>query len=381
MVSSVTTTTFVLSLVSIYCEFGACIGRCVHRTRHKHGVITSNTIEQTSNILKFTAKIGVVGTNGSGKSSLLNIIAGIDEAFDGIAVPQAGISVGYLKQEPELLPGTVQHNIDTAIVETKQLLDKYAQLSRDIGKTDLSDEEKEKITNEWTRVQDQIEAKNGWELERNVERAMEALRCPPGDADVEHLSGGERRRVALCALLLTNPDMLLLDEPTNHLDALSVLWLENFLENFKGTVLCITHDRYFMEQLTTWILELDNGSAYPYEGNYSTYLETKAKRLSAEEKVESARNRLISQELEWIRSNPKGRQSKAKARLTRYEDMLADRDIAAENKRGVITRIYIPPGPKLGDIVVEAEGVRKGYGERVLFENLTFSLPRYVVSL
>ncbi len=310
------------------------------------------------------------------QSTLLNIIAGVDNEFDGIAVPQKGISVGYLCQEPKLTPGTVQQNIDDAVGDIKGLLDRYNELGVAIGKPNLSDDEREKITNEWGRLQNSIEAKNGWELERNVERSMDALRCPPGDADVATLSGGERRRVALCALLLQQPDMLVLDEPTNHLDAESVLWLERFLETFTGTVLCVTHDRYFMENLTDWILELDNGKAFPYEGNYSTYLETKSRRLAEEEKVESTRHKLIKTELEWIRSNPKGRQTKAKARLNRYEELLADQSAASTNKRGVMDRIYIPPGPKLGDIVVEAENVRKSFGDRVLFENLTFSLPR-----
>lgn len=322
------------------------------------------------------AKIGIVGENGSGKSTLLNIIAGVDDDFDGIAVPQSGISLGYLKQEPELVPGTVKDNIDVAVASVKKLLERYAELGVAIANENISDEEKDKIASEWSRLQDEIEAKNGWELDRNVDRAMEALRCPPGDADVTNLSGGERRRVALCALLLTNPDMILFDEPTNHLDAESVLWLEKFLEKYTGTVLCITHDRYFLENLTDWILELDNGHAYPYKGNYSTYLETKAKRLSEEEKTESSRNRLIKQELEWMRSNAKGRQTKSKARISRYEDMLYERDEAQANKRSKMNQIYIPPGPKLGDIVVEAENVRKGFGENVLFENLTFSLPR-----
>lgn len=306
----------------------------------------------------------------------MKIIAGVDDEYDGISVPQTGITVGYLSQDPKLEPGTVQENIDAAVKDLKVLLARYAELGVEIGKEGISDEQREKITNEWSRLQDEIEARSGWELERNIERSMEALRCPPGDANVENLSGGERRRVAICALLLRRPDMLLLDEPTNALDAESVLWLERFLETFPGTVLCITHDRYFMENLTDWILELDAGNAYPYKGNYSTYLDTKAKRLGEEEKIESSRQRLIRQELEWIRSNPQGRQSKAKARLSRYEELLNERDEAASNKRGVMDRIYIPPGPKLGNVVVEAENVRKGFGDRVLFENLTFSLPR-----
>lgn len=319
-------------------------------------------------------KIGVVGENGSGKSSLLRIIAGMDTEYDGIAAPQDGIRVGYLAQEPELSERTVDENINLAVVETRQYLDRYAELGQKIGEPDLSDEEREAISSEWEVLQNKIEASNGWELDRNIERARDALRCPPGDAEVANLSGGERRRVALCSLLLKRPELLILDEPTNHLDALSVLWLERFLETFQGTLIVVTHDRFFLEALTDWILEIDNGEAFPYEGNYSTYLEKKAARMEDAEKVASSRQKLIRQELEWIRSSPKAQQTKSKARISRYENLLEED--AQSDKRSQLDRIYIPPGPKLGDIVVQAEGVRKCIGDRVLFENMTFSLPR-----
>lgn len=319
-------------------------------------------------------KIGVVGENGSGKSSLLKIMAGVDTEYDGIAAPQAGINVGYLAQDPVLEAETVDENINLAVADSRALLTRYAELGVMIGKDGISNEEKEKITKEWERLQDRIEASNGWELDRNIERARDALRCPPGNAKIDTLSGGERRRVALCALLLKRPELLILDEPTNHLDALSVLWLERFLETFQGTLIVVTHDRFFLEALTDWILELDHGKAFPYEGNYSTYLEKKSKRMQETEKVASSRQKLIVQELEWIRTNPKGQQAKSKARLSRYESLLEE-DANSEG-RSTLDRIYIPPGPKLGGIVVEADGVRKGFGENVLFENLTFSLPR-----
>lgn len=319
-------------------------------------------------------KIGVVGENGSGKSSLLRIIAGEDSEYDGIAAPQAGIRVGYLAQEPQMTGHTVDDNINLAVKETRDCLDRYAELSARIAEPLLTEAERARITGEWETLQNKIEAANGWELDRNIERARDALRCPPGDAVVATLSGGERRRVALCALLLRRPDLLILDEPTNHLDALSVLWLERFLETFQGTLIVVTHDRFFLEALTDWILEIDSGRAYPYEGNYSTYLEKKAARMQEEEKQTSSRQKLIRQELEWIRSNPKAQQAKSKSRISRYENLLEED--AATDRRATLDRIYIPPGPKLGDIVVTANGVRKCIGDKVLFENLTFSLPR-----
>ncbi|KAI0559928.1 ABC transporter [Gracilaria domingensis] len=319
-------------------------------------------------------KIGVVGSNGSGKSTLLKIIAGLDSEYDGIAAPQNGIKIGYLAQEPVLEEDTVEANIAQAVSEPRGWLERYAELGKMIGEEGLTDAAREKITTEWESLQNKIEASNAWELDRNIDRAREAMRCPPGNARIENLSGGEKRRVALCALLLTRPDLLILDEPTNHLDALSVLWLERFLETYKGTVICVTHDRFFLEALTDWILEIDNGQAFPYEGNYSTYLEKKAKRMAEEEKVASSRQKLIRQELEWIRTSPKGQQAKSKARISRYESLLEED--SKVNRQSVLDRIYIPAGPKLGDIVVEAEGVRKGFGENVLFENMTFSLPR-----
>lgn len=319
-------------------------------------------------------KIGVVGENGSGKSSLLKIMAGIDTEYDGIAAPQAGIKVGYLAQEPDLECDTVDENINLAVSETRAWLSRYSELGAKIGEEGLSDEEREKVTREWESLQNKIEAANAWELDRNIDRARDALRCPPGDARIDTLSGGEKRRVALCSLLLKRPELLILDEPTNHLDALSVLWLERFLETFQGTLIVVTHDRFFLEALTDWILEIDNGQAFPYEGNYSTYLEKKSRRMQDAEKVASSRQKLIQQELEWIRSNPKGQQAKSKARVARYENLVEEEE--AREKRSTLDRIYIPPGPKLGDIVVQADGVRKGFGEDVLFENLTFSLPR-----
>lgn len=341
----------------------------------------SKTLDNGKQILKDITlayfpgvKIGVVGENGSGKSSLLKIMAGVDTEYDGVAAPQAGINVGYLAQEPVLEAATVDENINLAVADTRALLLRYSELGELIAKEDASEEERQSITKEWERLQDKIEAANGWELDRNIERARDALRCPPGDALVDQLSGGERRRVALCSLLLKRPELLILDEPTNHLDALSVLWLERFLETFQGTLIVVTHDRFFLEALTDWILEIDNGEAYPYEGNYSTYLEKKAKRMEEAEKVASSRQKLIKQELEWIRTNPKGQQAKSKARLSRYENLLEEDGKA--DKRTMLDRIYIPPGPKLGDIVVEANGVRKGFSDKVLFENLTFSLPR-----
>lgn len=319
-------------------------------------------------------KIGVVGENGSGKSSLLRILAGEDTEYDGIAAPQAGIQVGYLAQEPILSEKTVDENINLAVKETRGYLDRYGELGAMIGKEGLSDEERDKITREWETLQNKIEASQGWELDRNIERARDALRCPPGDAEVDKLSGGERRRVALCALLLKRPELLILDEPTNHLDAESVLWLERFFETYQGTLIVVTHDRFFLESLTNWILEIDNGSAYPYEGNYSTYLEKKAKRMEQEEKQASSRQKLIKQELEWIRSSPQAQQAKSKARVTRYESLVEED--AKSDRRQTLDRIYIPPGPKLGDIIVEAEGVRKNFGDRVLFENLNFRLQK-----
>lgn len=319
-------------------------------------------------------KIGVVGENGSGKSSLLRIIAGEDTEYDGIAAPQAGIRVGYLAQEPVLSEPTVDGNINLAVKETRDYLDRYGELGAMIGQEGLSDEERDKITREWETLQNNIEAAQGWELDRNIERARDALRCPPGDAQVDKLSGGERRRVALCALLLKRPELLILDEPTNHLDAESVLWLERFFETYQGTLIVVTHDRFFLESLTNWILEIDNGVAYPYEGNYSTYLEKKAKRMEQEEKQVSSRQKLIKQELEWIRSSPKAQQAKSKARISRYENLLEDD--AKSEQRQTLDRIYIPPGPKLGDVIVEAEGVRKGFGDDVLFDNLTFRVEK-----
>ncbi len=318
------------------------------------------------------AKIGVLGLNGSGKSSLLRIMAGEDKEFNGEARPQPGIKIGYLPQEPHLNPEkTVRGNVEEGISEIKALVDKFNEISMKFAEP-LDDDAMNALMEEQGKLQDAIDAAGAWELDRTLEIAAEALRLPDWDADVTKLSGGERRRVALCKLLLSKPDMLLLDEPTNHLDAESVAWLELFLQKYQGTVIAVTHDRYFLDNVAGWILELDRGQGIPWEGNYSSWLDQKQKRLEMEEKQETARQRTMKQELEWVRSNPKGRHAKSKARLARFEE-LANQDIEARNET---QEIYIPPGPRLGDLVVEVSQLNKSFGERLLIENLSFKLPK-----
>jgi ATP-binding cassette ChvD family protein len=318
------------------------------------------------------AKIGVLGLNGSGKSSLLKIMAGEDTQFVGEAWPAEGTTVGFLPQEPRLDPAkTVLGNVEEGVSEIKALLERYDEINAKFAE-EMSPEQMEKVLEEQGRVQDRIEAADGWNLDSRLELAMDALRLPPADADVTTLSGGERRRVALCRLLLKSPDLLLLDEPTNHLDAESVAWLERFLKDYPGTVVAVTHDRYFLDNVAGWILELDRGSGIPWEGNYSSWLEQKQNRLKLEEKTESKRQRTLQRELDWIRMSPRARQAKGKARLNAYEDLLKE-DTAQKVEQ---VEIYIPPGPRLGDIVVEARGVRKAYGEMLLMDDVTFTLPR-----
>jgi ATP-binding cassette ChvD family protein len=316
------------------------------------------------------AKIGVIGGNGAGKSTLLRIMAGVDKEFIGEAYPADGIKIGYLPQEPVLDESKdVKGNVEEAVKEQKDLLRRFEEVS---GKFADPDADMDKLMAEQAKLQDQIDAANAWELDRTLEIAMDALRLPPGDADVKTLSGGEKRRVALCRLLLSKPDMLLLDEPTNHLDAESVAWLEQFLKEFPGTVVAITHDRYFLDNVAGWILELDRGRGIPYEGNYSGWLEQKQKRLAGEEKQESSRQRQLARELEWVKASPKARQAKSKARMQRYEELLSQ---GGEHRDDDI-EIQIPQGPRLGDDVVIADHLRKGFGENLLIEDLDFRLPR-----
>ncbi|KAB7622772.1 energy-dependent translational throttle protein EttA [Alkalilimnicola sp. S0819] len=315
------------------------------------------------------AKIGVLGLNGSGKSTLLRIMAGVDTDIEGEARPQPGTRIGYLPQEPELDESKdVRGNVEEAVAETKALLDRFNEVSALFAEPDA---DFEALMEEQGKLQDKIDAAGAWELDRKLDQAAEALRLPPWDADVATLSGGERRRVALCKLLLENPDMLLLDEPTNHLDAESVAWLERFLKEFPGTVVAVTHDRYFLDNVAGWILELDRGHGIPWEGNYSSWLEQKDQRLQQEAKQEQARRKTIEKELEWVRSNPKGRQAKSKARLRQFEE-LQSQDFQQRNET---QELYIPPGPRLGDQVIEAEQVRKAFGEKLLFDDLNFQIP------
>jgi sulfate-transporting ATPase len=318
------------------------------------------------------AKIGVLGLNGAGKSTLLRIMAGEDRDFVGEAWPAEGITVGFLPQEPRLDPSKdVRGNVEEGVAGIKALLTRYDVINAKFGE-DLSPEEMDKILEEQGKVQDRIEAANGWDLDSRLELAMDALRLPAPDAEVPTLSGGERRRVALCRLLLKSPDLLLLDEPTNHLDAESVAWLERFLKDYPGTVVAVTHDRYFLDNVAGWILELDRGTGIPWEGNYSSWLEQKQSRLALEEKAESKRQRTLARELDWIRMSPRARQAKGKARLNAYEDLLKEE--TAQKIEQV--EIYIPPGPRLGDIVIEARGVRKAYGDLLLMDDVNFTLPR-----
>ena len=318
------------------------------------------------------AKIGVLGLNGAGKSSLLRIMAGEDTEFIGEAFPADGISVGFLPQEPRLdASKTVLGNVEEGVAGIKALLERYDELNMKLGE-EMTPEQMDKLLEEQGRLQDRIDAVNAWDVDSQLELAMDALRCPPPDADVTTLSGGERRRVALCRLLLRSPDLLLLDEPTNHLDAESVAWLERFLKDYKGTVVAVTHDRYFLDNVAEWILELDRGFGIPWKGNYSSWLEQKQQRLAQEEKSESKRQKTLERELEWIRMSPRARQSKGKARLNAYEQLLNE-DTAQKIEQ---VEIYIPPGPRLGDTVVEARGIRKAYGDLLLIDDLTFTLPR-----
>jgi len=318
------------------------------------------------------AKIGVLGLNGSGKSTLLRIMAGTDKEIEGEARPQPGIKIGMLSQEPQLDPQKdVRGNVVEGVGEIQGLIDRFNAVSDKFADPDLGEDEMNKLLEEQAKLQDAIDAKGGWELERKLEVAADALRLPPWDADVSKISGGERRRVALCRLLLSQPDMLLLDEPTNHLDAESVAWLERFLESYPGTVIAVTHDRYFLDNVAGWILELDRGHGIPWEGNYSSWLEQKEKRLAVEEKQQEGLRKTLERELEWVRSNPKARQAKSKARMQRYEE-LASQEF---QKRNETNEIYIPPGPRLGELVIEANGLKKGFGDRLLFDNLNFKLP------
>ena len=317
------------------------------------------------------AKIGVLGANGSGKSTLLRIMAGLDHEFQGEAWAADGTSVGFLPQEPDLDPDKdVAGNVMLGVAATKQLLDRFNEVSMRFAE-DLTSQEMDALIEQQGALQAQIDAADAWELDRHVEIAMDALRCPPPDAAVTNLSGGERRRVALCRLLLSRPDILLLDEPTNHLDAESVAWLERFLHDYAGTVVAVTHDRYFLDNVAGWILELDRGRGLPFEGNYSAWLEAKSKRLAHEEKQEGARQRSIRHELEWVRQSPRARQAKSKARLAAYDQLVADSQDRAPEK----SQIAIPPGPRLGDLVIEANNLSKAYGDRLLIEDLSFKIP------
>ncbi len=318
------------------------------------------------------AKIGVLGLNGSGKSSLLRIMAGEDKEIDGEARPQPGIKIGFLTQEPGLDPNKdVRGNVVEGVGDVQSLLDRFNAVSDKFADPELDGDEMNKLLEEQAKLQDAIDAKGGWDLERTLEVAADALRLPPWDADVTKISGGERRRVALCRLLLSKPDMLLLDEPTNHLDAESVAWLERFLESYPGTVIAVTHDRYFLDNVAGWILELDRGHGIPWQGNYSSWLEQKERRLATEERQQEGLRKTLERELEWVRSNPKARQAKSKARMQRYEE-LASQEF---QKRNETNEIYIPPGPRLGELVIEAINLKKGFGDRLLFDNLNFKLP------
>ncbi len=317
------------------------------------------------------AKIGVLGLNGSGKSTLLRIMAGIDTEIEGEATPMKGLKIGYLPQEPELDEDKdVRGNVEQGLGEAKALVDRFNEISERFAEP-MDDDEMTALLEEQGRLQDEIDAVGGWEIERKLEIAADALRLPPWDAAVGKLSGGERRRVALCRLLLSEPEMLLLDEPTNHLDAESVAWLEKYLEQYPGTVVAVTHDRYFLDNVAGWILELDRGHGIPWEGNYSSWLEQKEARLKVEESQQAAHRKTIEAELEWVRSNPKGRQAKSRARLQRFEELQSK----AFQQRNETNEIYIPPGPRLGDVVFEATGVQKGFGDRLLIDDLSFSLP------
>jgi energy-dependent translational throttle protein EttA len=320
----------------------------------------------------FGAKIGVLGTNGSGKSSLLRIMAGVDKDFLGEARPADGIRIGYFAQEPDLGNAvTVREAVEESVADIRGLVKDFEDLSTKLGEP-MSDQAMNKLLERQAALQDKIDAIDAWSLDQRVDVALEALRCPPGEAKIAELSGGERRRVALCRVLLSRPDMLILDEPTNHLDAESVAWLERFLNEYTGTVVAVTHDRYFLDNVAEWILELDRGRGYPFKGNYSSWLDQKQKRLAQEEKQESARQRKLKQELEWVQASPRARQAKSKARLAAYEELVKNSSTGPADP----TEIGIPPGPRLGEIVIEADHLKKGFGDRLLIDDLTFRLPR-----
>ena len=318
------------------------------------------------------AKIGVIGGNGSGKSSLMRIMAGVDTQFAGEAKPHPGTKIGYFAQEPDMGSAkTVWDAVSEGVAETRALLTRFEEVSNKLGEP-MDDDEMTRLLDEQSQLQDKIDAADAWSLDRHVELAMDALRVPPADAEIKNLSGGEKRRVALCRLLLSRPDMLLLDEPTNHLDAESVAWLERFLHDYTGTVVAVTHDRYFLDNVAGWILELDHGKGYPFKGNYTGWLEQKSARLAQQEKAESSRTRKLRQELEWVQASPKARQAKSKARLAAYEDLMAQSNKGSDD----VTEISIPPGPRLGDLVIEAKNLTKSFGDKLLFENFDFLLPK-----
>ena len=349
-------------------------GQFIYTMHRVSKVVPANRVILKNISLSFFpgAKIGVLGLNGSGKSSLLRIMAGVDSGFDGEARPQPGIRIGFLAQEPVLdSKKDVRGNVEESVAETKALLNQFNEISLKFGEP-MSDDAMNQLIEEQGRLQEKIDSAGAWDLDRKLDIAADALCLPPWEADVAKLSGGERRRVALCQLLLSQPDMLLLDEPTNHLDAASVAWLERYLHDYPGTVVAVTHDRYFLDNVAGWILELDRGEGIPWKGNYSSWLDQKQKRLEVEEKQESARQRALKQELEWVRTNPKGRHAKSKARLAAYEQ-LASQEFQTRNET---KEIFIPPGPRLGDVVVRAENLSKGYGDRLLIDNLSFNLPR-----
>ncbi|MFM7552378.1 MAG: energy-dependent translational throttle protein EttA, partial [Actinomycetota bacterium] len=342
----------------------------MHRVNKHHGQ-DKHVLKDVSLSFIPGAKIGVLGPNGAGKSTLLRIMAGLEETSSGDAKLAPGASVGYLSQEPELDESKdVRGNVEDGLGELRDLLKRFEELSMKFAEP-MTDEEMAALLEEQGRVQEQIDKADAWDMERRLGVAMDALRLPPGDADVAKLSGGERRRVALCRLLLSSPDLLLLDEPTNHLDAESVAWLERFLHDYPGCVIAVTHDRYFLDNVAGWILELDRGHGIPFEGNYSSWLEQKQARLAVEEKQASARQRTLARELEWVRASPKARQAKSKARLAAYDQMLAEE----QNVKLDTVEIHIPAGPRLGDVVVNVDHLSKGFGDRLLIEDLSFSLP------